>query len=114
MNLIPDTVNGCETLRDVYELATNDGPKESKFTTPMLWDAVREVVPKFLHKAQEMAFRVHAKNTSLPRPVVCGPTAAYPEYQVHDYNNSWRPGGMFHDFIKSSGLECYSLHMYDQ
>eukprot|EP00440_Ansanella_granifera_P014117 gb/GFBE01015343.1/.p1 GENE.gb/GFBE01015343.1/~~gb/GFBE01015343.1/.p1 ORF type:complete len:345 (+),score=76.62 gb/GFBE01015343.1/:1-1035(+) len=33
--LIPDTVNGCETVRDLYQKA---GDAVGKYTTPVLWD----------------------------------------------------------------------------
>ena len=72
-----------------------------------------------------------------PRPLVCGPTAAFPEYQLNDFVR-WRPGGQFAEFVakaattggggggngggggssssssssSSSPIDCLSIHFY--
>lgn len=56
----------------------------------------------------------HKAQPSLPTPVVCGPTAAFPEYQEKNFE-AWRPGGMFHDFVTQAGpsIDALSVHFYD-
>ena len=48
-----------------------------------------------------------------PRPVVCGPTAAYPEYQLDDFKR-WRANGTFREFVSATinAIDCFSVHLY--
>ena len=54
-----------------------------------------------------------AAEPSSPAPLICGPTAAFPEYQSKGFHG-WRPGGMFHDFVTGAGgsMDCFSVHLY--
>jgi putative glutathione S-transferase len=38
---IPDTVNGCANIREVYEIA---GDTEKLYTTPLLWDKKEKTI----------------------------------------------------------------------
>jgi len=40
-SLVPDTVNGCSSVRELYEL---EGSNSSKFTVPLLWDKVNKTM----------------------------------------------------------------------
>jgi putative glutathione S-transferase len=39
--LIPDTVNGCKTVREIYDIA---GDEFGKYTTPILWDTKHKTI----------------------------------------------------------------------
>ena len=54
-----------------------------------------------------------AKDPSALRPLVCGPTAAFPEYQLHDFQ-MWRAGGTFDAFLAGTNgsIDCLSVHLY--
>ena len=53
--------------------------------------------------------------TALPRPIVCGPTEAFPEYQRKDFR-TWRAGGQLSEFlagtVRNSSIDCLSTHIY--
>ena len=58
--------------------------------------------------------QAYAQNRSgSPRPIVCGPTAAYPEYQMHDFQR-WRANGTFREFVSATvnAIDCFSVHLY--
>ena len=39
-----DTLNGCKTMRDLYDLAEEGNFTRSAFTTPVLWDKVNKTI----------------------------------------------------------------------
>ena len=45
---------------------------------------------------------------------MCGPTAAYPQYEMHNFAD-WRPNGSFHEFVAATTgqIDCLSVHFYD-
>lgn len=49
------------------------------------------------------------------RPLVCGPTEAFPEYQLNDFR-TWRDGGQLAEFLEgtvtNSSIDCLSTHIY--
>ena len=49
------------------------------------------------------------------RPLVCGPTEAFPEYQLNDFR-TWRDGGQLAEFlegtVRNSSIDCLSTHIY--
>ena len=47
------------------------------------------------------------------RPLVCGPAAAFPEYQANDFL-AWREGGQFKEFVggTNGSIDCLSVHLY--
>ena len=61
--------------------------------------------------ALHQAYRQSSPGT--PRPVVCGPTAAFPEYQIDDFKN-WRANGTFREFVSATinAIDCFSVHLY--
>ena len=46
---------------------------------------------------------------------VCGPTEAFPEYQLNDFR-TWRAGGQLSEFlagtVRNSSIDCLSTHIY--
>ena len=46
---------------------------------------------------------------------VCGPTEAFPEYQLNDFR-TWRAGGQLSEFlagtVRNSSIDCLSMHIY--
>jgi hypothetical protein len=72
-----------------------------------------------LHIAVADALHAAHQNSSSaggapPAPLVCGPTAAFPEYQASDFNR-WRANGTMADFLTEAGghVDCFSVHLYD-
>ena len=73
-----------------------------------------------LHAAVGDAIRTMYNNittTGQPqaRPLVCGPTEAFPEYQLNDFR-TWRDGGQLSEFlqgtVRNSSIDCLSTHIY--
>ena len=57
----------------------------------------------------------HANATPpTPYPMVCGPTAAFPEYQASNFSR-WRENGPMSQFVQEAGghVDCMSVHLYD-
>ena len=72
-----------------------------------------------LHIAVADALHAAHQNSSAaggappPAPLVCGPTAAFPEYQLSDFNR-WRANGTMANFLTEAGghVDCFSVHLY--
>ena len=68
-----------------------------------------------LHIAVADAVRnAHAQEPSRPVPLVCGPTAAFPQYESNNFTD-WRESGMFGQFVTATAghIDCLSIHFYD-
>lgn len=74
------------------------------------WDEMIQLhiaVADAVHKAHDL-------EPTRPKPVVCGPTAAFPEYEMGNFKD-WRPNGSFYEFaMQTTGhIDCLSIHFYD-
>eukprot|EP01050_Picozoa_sp_SAG11_P016527 SAG11_NODE_2264_length_3606_cov_1.320217_1_plen_1087_part_00 len=51
---------------------------------------------------------------SMPRPLICGPTAAFPQYEMNNFSD-WRSNGTFGEFAAAAvgHMDCLSVHFYD-
>jgi hypothetical protein len=77
--------------------------------------ALHAEVGNALHAAYNKTTASSAYRT---RPFVCGPTEAFPEYQLNDFR-TWRAGGQLAEFMAGtmgggggSSIDCLSTHIY--
>lgn len=56
----------------------------------------------------------HAQEPSRPEPLICGPTAAFPQYESQNFAD-WRHSGKFDQFVTATAghIDCLSIHFYD-
>eukprot|EP01043_Picozoa_sp_COSAG02_P014659 COSAG02_NODE_608_length_19607_cov_201.543059_1_plen_753_part_00 len=56
----------------------------------------------------------HAQEPTRPVPLVCGPTAAFPQYEAQNFTD-WRDSGKFGQFVNVTAghIDCLSIHLYD-
>ena len=78
--------------------------------------ALHAAVGDAVHAAYRAALAAAAAAAAAPpaKPFVCGPTAAFPEYQLHDFK-TWRAGGQFEQFFfggTNGSIDCLSVHLY--
>ena len=101
------------TLRKRYliEVANECNVKVSASKCNTYWQEMIDLhvaVGKALHQA-------HVQSPpGTPRPLVCGPTAAFPEYQLNDFK-AWRANGIFREFVLATvnAIDCFSVHLYN-
>ena len=60
------------------------------------------------------AAHAHAHAPTRPTPLVCGPTAAFPQYEMKNFVD-WRENGNYNQFISAATghVDCLSIHFYD-
>jgi hypothetical protein len=134
--------------RVLMEVANECDVKTGAAACDTTWDemvALHVAVGDAVHAAHANASAAAAARAAAgaagasppPRPLVCGPTAAFPEYQLNDFVR-WRPGGQFAEFVaktagtsggnsgggndggnsggssskSSSPIDCLSIHFY--
>jgi hypothetical protein len=69
-----------------------------------------------LHSAVGSAIHAaHAAEPTRPKPLVCGPVAAFPQYEINNFEY-WLPNGKYYDFVAATkgDIDCLSIHFYDQ
>jgi hypothetical protein len=102
--------------RVLMEVANECDVKTGATACNTSWDemiALHTAVGDAVHAAAADA------GDSLPRPLVCGPVSAFPEYQINDFQD-WRPGGQFATFVDGTiadttsnhSIDCLSIHFY--
>ena len=64
-------------------------------------------------KVADAVHAAHALEPTRPRPLVCGPTAAFPEYEMTGFLD-WRQNGSFYRFAAAATghVDCLSVHFY--
>lgn len=108
----------------LFEVANECNVKTGKEKCDTTWGemvALHVAVADALHAAHADADAdAHADadadaraSSPLPKPLVCGPTAAFPEYQLEDFKD-WRVNGTFYEFVQTAGgaVDCLSIHFY--